>query len=336
VGEVWEPLFFLLLLKRGTDMNGSKPWYQSKTMIANIIIAIVSVLTALAGTDLVIEIATEHPWIITGITLLISVLNMALRFITKQPIFLGKKPPVALLMVGVMLCSSVAVAAPPVRLSGKTTYTILCYNKSCQPTVILVRVEGEKITFVEMPIDYITGSSAPIPVDPVDPVDPIDPGDPDPGDLTVLGKTVRDSSLRVTGDPNRGATSSEIAAIYDEYVKKIKDGSLTGQTAYELIEVTVEAFLTRKGMATHWQGSLAVVRSELTKLAVTSQLNYEQHLGEVSAGYKAAGDPNTVLDIATIVKVIKIVIEAKQRGELLNLQTVLQILFTVLDTERGL
>ena len=66
-----------------TRVVAEKPWWQSKTIWANVITLVVSVLTMLAANDLIKQYP-DVAVIITGVA--IPILNTILRLITAQPI----------------------------------------------------------------------------------------------------------------------------------------------------------------------------------------------------------------------------------------------------------
>ena len=64
----------------------AKMWWESRTLWANAVMAAIAVLTTMLDTELVVQLATDYPWVLTGIVLLINALNMVLRLITGKPI----------------------------------------------------------------------------------------------------------------------------------------------------------------------------------------------------------------------------------------------------------
>lgn len=69
-----------------TDMPSPKPpvksWWKSKTIIVNVITAIVSIITALQGQ----QIVADHPQLAAGLVVALSVANIALRAVTFLPL----------------------------------------------------------------------------------------------------------------------------------------------------------------------------------------------------------------------------------------------------------
>lgn len=63
-------------------LNVPKPWYLSKTVWANVLAAVVAMLGALAGQDWI----AAHPEWVAGIALATSIINVALRFVTSEPV----------------------------------------------------------------------------------------------------------------------------------------------------------------------------------------------------------------------------------------------------------
>lgn len=59
-----------------------KNWEASKTIWVNVVVVLIAGLTAVAGT----EVVQSYPQIASGILAFVGMLNIALRFITKQPI----------------------------------------------------------------------------------------------------------------------------------------------------------------------------------------------------------------------------------------------------------
>ena len=59
-----------------------KKWYQSKTVIVNLLTAFVAVAVAFQGTDFI----AANPSLVATISALVSGVNVALRFVTALPI----------------------------------------------------------------------------------------------------------------------------------------------------------------------------------------------------------------------------------------------------------
>lgn len=66
----------------------SKPWYTSRTLLANL--AVAALMAADYATTNQLSFTTEE-WFVTGV----AVLNIALRFTTKQPVSISRGEPVA-------------------------------------------------------------------------------------------------------------------------------------------------------------------------------------------------------------------------------------------------
>lgn len=64
------------------DSLGNKPWYKSRTMVINILTALVAVLTLVSQEDLL----TENPKVAGYVTLGLAAANIALRLVTDQGI----------------------------------------------------------------------------------------------------------------------------------------------------------------------------------------------------------------------------------------------------------
>ena len=58
----------------------SKPWYQSRTVWVNVLTALVAMLGALSGSEWI----AAHPEWVSVIALVVSLLNVALRFATTE------------------------------------------------------------------------------------------------------------------------------------------------------------------------------------------------------------------------------------------------------------
>lgn len=63
-------------------MDETKKPLQSKTIWANGIMLLVSILAVVAGSDLI----AEYPIVVAGIAGAVSVLNITLRFLTGKPL----------------------------------------------------------------------------------------------------------------------------------------------------------------------------------------------------------------------------------------------------------
>jgi len=63
-------------------MNDSKSIFQSKTFWANLGLAVVSVATALQGTELV----AQHPALVSAIGVGIGIVNVLLRLVTSNKV----------------------------------------------------------------------------------------------------------------------------------------------------------------------------------------------------------------------------------------------------------
>jgi hypothetical protein len=59
-----------------------KKWFQSKTIVVNVLAAVVAVVGAAMGTDLI----AEYPQMVAVMAAVVSAANVALRFVTDLPI----------------------------------------------------------------------------------------------------------------------------------------------------------------------------------------------------------------------------------------------------------
>lgn len=65
--------------------SASKPWYLSRTVLVNVLTALVAMLGALVGNEWV----AAHPEWVSILALVVSLLNVALRFATTEGVSVG-------------------------------------------------------------------------------------------------------------------------------------------------------------------------------------------------------------------------------------------------------
>ena len=65
-------------------MNGTKPWYLSKTMIVNSLTTAIALSMALVGQEWI----AEHPGATSALGAVIGILNVLLRTVTNKPVTL--------------------------------------------------------------------------------------------------------------------------------------------------------------------------------------------------------------------------------------------------------
>jgi len=59
-----------------------KPIWKSKTMIVNVVVAAITCLVALQGTELI----TANPALVAGMATAVAVANIVLRLVTSEPV----------------------------------------------------------------------------------------------------------------------------------------------------------------------------------------------------------------------------------------------------------
>jgi hypothetical protein len=136
-----------------------------------------------------------------------------------------------------------------------------------------------------------------------------------PDQLTERSKAIKAAAEAATSDPFREQTAQQLAGLYREIAKKVRDGSIKdGSLISFAVKYGTDQLLTGKGstVSDAWKATRAVYDGQM-KTAIQNGATDGKLAGlldEVAIGLDASA-PNAPLDfdIAMIIKIIEMIME---------------------------
>lgn len=148
-------------------------------------------------------------------------------------------------------------------------------------------------------------------ISPDGPVDPVLP----PDKLTERSKAIKAAAEAATSDPSREQTAQQLAALYREIAKKVRDGSIKDPSVISFaVKYGVDQLLTGKGSAVTdaWKATRGVYDGQM-KTAIQNgdtDAKLAGLLDEVAIGLDASALNGPLdFDIAMILKIIEMILE---------------------------
>jgi hypothetical protein len=136
-----------------------------------------------------------------------------------------------------------------------------------------------------------------------------------PDQLTDRSKAIKAAAEAATSDPYRDQTAQQLASLYREIAKKVREGAIKDASVVSFaVKYGVDQLLTGKGSSVNdaWKATRAVYDSQM-KAAIQNGDNDTKLaalLDEVAVGLDASA-PNAPaeFDIAMIIKIIQMIME---------------------------
>lgn len=286
----------------------------SKTMIVNLIVALIGAGTALVAPD---TLAQLSPQVITWIVTAVAAGNMLLRTLTVQPVsFSGPFRSAAIAGVVGSVIAAAASAVPHSASAGDggTTVAIVFPDSSATYVVALDGKGAANVSLVGK-IIWVAPGPGPTPVPPAPPPTPTPTPTPNPTPPPAPNSRVAsftDAAQRVVGDPNRAETAQGLAELY----RRIAPLALLATPAAmeAAVQKANDDYLATRGpqAAQAWQ----TFRDELSKqwsiLLVTrgtTMADYSSLLNDAAKGLDGSVVNQRSIDPATLQLILSIVLE---------------------------
>ncbi|GEM_PF-2743959 len=225
-------------------MRQGKPFWKSKTIWVNALTLLLSILTALAGSDFVDPKVVA---IITGI--LIPIVNILLRFVTNQPISSegSGRRYVRIAVFGLICAGFASTAVADVLLVTKSGYYLL-------------KTGSDGVPYVEQ-IDQVIKLDEPEAPGPNPPQPPKDP-------FEKLKRLASSEAAKV----NEPTTRKALAKVYGMVADRIESGDLDYSRAFEAVSAASDAVLGVTDSAEKWAPWRKAVSDEIARLQQQGKL----------------------------------------------------------------
>ncbi len=265
-------------------MRHGKPFWKSKTIWVNALTLLLSILTALAGSDFVDPKVVA---IITGI--LIPIVNILLRFVTNQPISAegSGRRYVRIAVFGLICAGFASTAVADVLLVTKSGYYLL-------------KTGSDGVPYVEQ-IDQVIKLDEPEDPGPNPPQPPTDP-------FEKLKRLASSEAAKV----NEPTTRKALAKVYGMVADRIESGDLDYSRAFEAVSAASDAVLGVTDSAEKWAPWRKAVSDEIARLQQQGKLVGKdgtlKALRAVEAGLDAEGLGENI-DWERLLKLIELILK---------------------------